>query len=157
MAVQNLISAVLTAEAKTAIMQKLNEIKKELDFLLTLQPDEIKSLCNPGNNYLPFIEKAYSTVSAYPQIMPGVFSIQEFSRDYQVSKDLRSIADRIKELSDTLDNTMTAVNSDAMAGALEVYASVKQNRSKVPGLNVNADELGFFFKRTGSRQTSSEN
>ena len=34
-----------------------------------------------------------------------------------------------------------------MAGALEVYAAVKQNRDKVPGLNVVADEMAEFFKK----------
>ena len=34
-----------------------------------------------------------------------------------------------------------------MSSALEVYAAVKQNRDKVPGLNVVAEEMSEFFKK----------
>jgi hypothetical protein len=41
-----------------------------------------------------------------------------------------------------------AVNSDTMSEALEVYAAVKQNKDKIAGLNVLAEEMGTFFKKT---------
>ena len=42
---------------------------------------------------------------------------------------------------------MVAVNNDALTEALDVYAAVKQNKEKVPGLNVVADEMAEFFKK----------
>ena len=147
MASQNLISASLAAETKTDVLQKLSDIKTKLDFLLTLQPDQIKGLFKVGNGYAPFVEKAYNAINAHPQIMAGVFDSDEFKKDYTLSKDLTSIVNQIDQLADSLNNTLIAVNSDAMAGALEVYAAVKQNRDKVPGLNVVADEMAEFFKK----------
>ena len=147
MASQNLISASLAAETKTDVLQKLSDIKAKLNFLLTLQPDQIMGLFKVGNGYAPFVEKAYNTINAHPQIMAGAFDTEEFKKDYTLSKDLTTIVNQIDQLADSLNNTLTAVNSDAMAGALEVYAAVKQNRDKVPGLNVVADEMSEFFKK----------
>lgn len=145
---QNLVSATLTEEKKTEIMQKLTEIKKDLNFLLSLQPDDIRSLFKAANGYAPFIEKAYNSVNDHPEILPAVFDKDEFIRDFQLSKDLTIIANQTKELAEGLEKTLMAINSDALTGALEVYAAVKQNRDKIAGLNVVAAEMAEFFKKT---------
>lgn len=49
----------------------------------------------------------------------------------------------------------TAINSDALVAGLEVYAIVKQNRDKVPGLNVTADEMAEFFQKPARKSASS--
>jgi hypothetical protein len=38
-----------------------------------------------------------------------------------------------------------------MAQSLEIYSAVKQNRDKIPGLNVIADEMSSFFKKTKTK------
>jgi len=144
---QNLISASIAAETKADILQKLADIKGKLGFLLTLQPNEVHSLFKAGNGYAPFVDKAHSVATDHAQILPGVFELAEFKKDYALSKDLTAIADQVKQLSNGLQNTLTAANSDALAGALEIYAAVKQHRDKVPGLNVVAEEMAVFFKK----------
>jgi hypothetical protein len=41
-----------------------------------------------------------------------------------------------------------------MMGGLEVYAAVKQNRDKAPGLNVAAGEMAVFFQKPGKKITA---
>ena len=77
-----------------------------------------------------------------------MFNPDEFKKDYLLYKDLVMIADKVNELAASLDNTLTAVSSDAIVSALEVYAAVKQNSAKVPGLNVANTEMAQFFKKT---------
>jgi len=148
MAAQNLVSASIDAQTRTDILQKLSDIKSKLGFLLILQPDEIQSIFKAGNGYAPFIEKAHNAVNGHPEIMSGVFDAEEFKRDFQLSKDLTAISDQVNQLADSLQNTMLAVNSDALAAALDVYSAVKLNKDKVPGLNVVANEMAEFFKKT---------
>ena len=155
MASQNLISASLAPETKTDVLQKLADIKTKMGFLLTLQPDEIQSILKVGNAYAPFIDKAHSAINSNPQIIAGVFDLEEFNKDYTLSKDLTSIVSEINQLADSINNTLFAVNSDAMAAALEVYAAVKQNRDKVPGLNVVADDMSEFFKKAKKKSQKS--
>jgi hypothetical protein len=145
---QNLISTALATELKQSIEQQLTEIKSQLNFLLALQPDDIQGLFKAGNNYYPFIDRAHETVTKHPEILPSVFNVEEFKKDYNLSKNLTPIVNQINELAEGLGKTLTAINSDALAAALDVYAAVKQNRDKVSGLNVVADEMSVFFQRT---------
>ena len=148
MAIRNLISASIPQEVKKSILEKLVSIKSDLSFLLSLQSNEIQSLFKASDSYAPFIEKAYNTVNDHPEIMSGVFDIAEFKKDYELSKDIVPIINAVNELAESLQKTQIAINSDAMTEALEVYAAVKQNKDKIPGLNVVSDEMGAFFKRT---------
>jgi len=150
---QNLVSATLTEETKNQILAKLTEIKSALDFLLSLQPKEVRSLFKPGNTFAPLIDKAYQVVIDHPEILPSVFDKEEFIRDYQLSKDLTPIDNQINELSESVSKTLMAISSDALNGTLEVYAAVKQNKDKVPGLNVVAAEMAEFFKKAGKKST----
>jgi hypothetical protein len=151
MATQNLVSATLSADTKADVMDKLNSVKKSLSFLLTLKGSEIHSLFKTGNGYAPFVEKAYNVVNNHPDIMPGVFDVNEFKRDYLLSKDLTEIVDLVHQISDSLTDTLTAVRSDAVNGALDVYSSVKLNSDRVPGLKVVSAEMSDFFKRSKTK------
>ena len=148
MAIQNLISAILPAEIIAEIKQKLADIKSRLTFLITLQPDEIQELFKAGKGYASFLDKAHDSVCDHPEIMPAVFNIEEFKRDYILAKDLAPILNQVKELAMALEHTVLAARSDALGEALEVYAAIQQNKDKVPGLNVVADEMAKFFKKT---------
>jgi len=148
MPVQNLVSAALTPEAKAEVLQKLADIKSKLNFLITLQPQEKKEYVKVGNAYSPFIEKAYNAVNSHPEIMSSLFSIDEFKKDYQLIKDLTPILNQIKELAESIQDTIFAVNSDAMSEAFEVYAAVQMNRDRVPGMDTMAAEMADFFRKT---------
>ena len=148
---QNLISAALSAEDAAAIQKSLTEAKAKLSFLLSLQTEDIATLFKVGNAYLPFIEKAYQTVIAHPEILPAVFDKDEFLKDYNLLIALRPIFNQINELAESIQKTFMAVGSDAMVASLEIYSAVKQNKDKVPGLAVTADEMAVFFKKTKAK------
>ena len=151
---QNLISATLSAEDSAAVLESLSDAKSRLSFLVNLQPADVNSLLKMGNGYLPFIEKAYQVVIAHPEILPGVFDRDEFIRDYNLLSQIRPILNLINELAESIQKTNIAVGNDLMVGALDVYSAVKQNKNKVPGLAVTADELGEFFKKSNAKTTT---
>ena len=62
------------------------------------------------------------------------------------------MGDQINQLSDSLNDTLMAVSSDAITGALEVYSAVKQSSDRVPGLKVAATEMAEFFKKTKKKE-----
>ncbi len=153
MAAQNLVSEEFTSEGKAAVDQGLAGIKGGLPALVTLQPDEKQELVKVGNSYLPFIDKAHEVLTAHPDIMPGVFDAEEFRRDYTLARDMTPYVDEITELLEGMEDTLFAARSDAMMGALEVYAAIQRNKDKVPGLDAIAAEMAVFFKRTRKRTT----
>jgi hypothetical protein len=148
---QNLISASLSAEDAATVQQSLADAKQRLSFLLSLQTDDMISLFKVGNAYLPFIEKAYQTMQAHPEIIPPVFEQNEFASDYQLLNSLRPIFNQINELAESIQKTFTAVGSDAMVASLEIYSAVKQNKDKVPGLAATANEMAVFFKKSKAK------
>jgi hypothetical protein len=148
MATQSKVTASLSADVKADILSKLDSIKKSMDFLISLQPRQIKSMLKSGNGYAAFIEKAYNVANEHPEILPGLFGLEEFRNGYQLGKDLTAIGDSINQLADSMRDTRLAVNSDALNFALAIYSSVKQNKSRLPGGNVIADEMKEFFKKS---------
>jgi hypothetical protein len=145
---QNLISATFPAPEAVAVQQSLNEVKAKLNFLLSLQPKDVSSIIKTGNTFIPFVELANQTVIAHPEIMPGVFDKEEFMRDFNLFTSIRPILAQLHELTDGLEKTYYAVGSDALVSSLDVYGAVKQNKDKVPGLNITAEAMGAFFEKT---------
>jgi len=145
---QNLISASLSAADAALIQQSLTAVKDKLTFLSTLQAADISGLFKVGNAYMPFIDKIHEVVIAHPEILPGIFNKEEFLRDYDLFIALRPIFNQINELAEGVQKTYTALGSDTLVSALEVYSAVKQSKDKVPGLSVMNDELAVYFKRT---------
>ena len=148
MSTQNVISATLCEDSKSDILQKLSDIKSQLNFLITLDADQAKSLFKAGNGYAPFIEKAHAASKAHPDILPRVFNNEEFDKDFSLIEALTPIAAKVNELAKSLQDTLVAANSDAMTQALEVYAAVKQHKDKVAGLVATYEELSVFFQRS---------
>lgn len=148
---QNLISATLSAQDAAEVQQHLINAKTKLNFLLSLQTADVITLFKAGNAYLPFIDLAFQVVKAHPEIIPPVFDKEEFNRDYQLLSSLRPIFNQINELAESIQKTFTAVGSDAMIGALDIYTAVKQNKDKVPGLTATAEEMAVFFKKSKAK------
>jgi hypothetical protein len=148
MAVQNLISAEITADTKTEILKALGDIRGKLDFLLTLQSHEVMGLFRAGKDFIPFIDECHKVATAHPEIVPGIFDKDEYQRDWRLSQDLGAIADALNQLAEGINHTLTAARSDALVASLDIYAAVKLNRDKVAGLNSVADKLAVYFKKT---------
>jgi hypothetical protein len=155
MATQNLVSASISPELKTSIMAKLNGLKNDLGFVVSLLPQQKNEYLKVGNVMLPFLDKAYNAATAHPEILSSVFDKDEFIKDYQLTKELIPIANQLSELTSAVEATLYAANSDSMVEALEVYAAVQQNKDKVPGLDTVAAELKAFFKK-GKKTTASQ-
>lgn len=127
-----------------------------MPFLSALQKTDVSGLFKVGNAYLPFIDKIYQVVVAHPEILPAIFDKDEFLRDYELFKVIQPIYNQINELAEGIQKTYTSVGSDTLVAALEVYASVKQNKDKVPGLSVVGDEMAVFFKKAKSKPVTAD-
>ena len=90
---------------------------------------------------------------SHPEILAPIFDKEEFARDWEFYKALRPIADQISELLLCVEKSMAAAGGDALSASLEVYTEVKQNKSKIPGIQVIADNMSAFFKKTRKKKT----
>lgn len=144
---QNMVSGTLASNDRDEILQKVQEIRAKLGFLIHLTPEEVKSLFKAGNGYLPLLEKAYSVAETHGEILPNAFDKEEFRRDVELLRALRPVQEQVAQLSDALNDTMTALSSDVMSASLEVYGAMKLYRHKIPGVDVLLSDMGSFFKR----------
>ena len=150
---QNLISATLTAEDAAEVQQLLAAIRAKLPVFegnITAQSVPFLKL---GNAYLPFIDEAMRATQSHPEILAPIFDKEEFARDWEFYKALRPIADQIGELLLCVEKSMAAAGGDALSASLEVYTEVKQNKSKIPGIQIIADNMSAFFKKTRKKKT----
>lgn len=148
MATQNLVSASISPETKDEILTSLADIRGKLGFLLTLQSDQVTGLFKAGKEFTPFLAECHKVAKSHPEILSGVFNTAEFDRDVRLAEDVAAISDALEQLTEGVSHTLTAARSDALVAALDVYAAVKLNRDKVPGLGGVADNLGSYFKKS---------
>lgn len=148
---QNLISGTMSAEDVTACVDAINVLKEKMPFLSTIQNVDVSTLFKPGNNYQPLLSIAKRVVETHPEILPAVFNKDEFLKDHELYKTTSGIALQVAELDTALQKTVMAVGSDALIGALEVYAAVKQHKNKVAGLSAVHDEMKQFFNRSKTK------
>ena len=151
---QNLMSAELTADDVKAIMDAFALIKSKMPFLSAMQKADVSGYFKIGNSYQPFLEKIYQTVEAHPEILPLIFDKEEFLRDHALYTTLTPIMNQAQELCEGIQKTVTAAGSDSLVAALDVYASIKQNKDKVPGLSVMHEEMAPFFRRAKAKAVS---
>lgn len=149
---QNLVSANFSAEEKAEVMNHLKSISDSLNFLQSIAPQDVSSLFKAGTAYLPLIDIVHEVVNQHPEIMPRIFDIDELNKDYELFINLRPIEAQIKELTEAVEKTCIAAGSDLMDASFEVYAAVKQNKDKVPGLDATYKEMAKFFKRSRKKK-----
>jgi len=145
---QNLISATLAPADAAEVQQCIATAKAKLSFLISMAPGDVSGIIKVGNVYIPFIDLAYQVVIAHPEILPAVFDKDEFLSDYALFSTIRPILTQINELAEGLQKTYIAAGSDTMVAALDVYATVKQNKDKVAVLDATATQMANFFKKT---------
>ena len=144
---RNLVDAELTAADLQAVETAIETIQTKLPFLISLTNDEKASMFKLGETYKPFVEKAEWLVDNFPMIMPGAFNTAQFKKDLALLTILGSLNNKLQSIAKTMDDTITAVGSDVILAALEIYNSGKNNEERIPGLKPIIDEMKTFFPR----------
>jgi len=147
MAMQNLISADLSDEGRTVVAKDLDEVAKVLSFGVRMTGAEVHAVVKAGKELAPFLDKVMALVTKHPEIVPKVFPIDEFKRDYKLYKDIEPIARQIDELAESVHKTMMAASSDSLVAGLELYRAAKQNAAHIPGLDALVADMALYFAR----------
>lgn len=121
----NRISASVTEESVQRVQQALEEIRRELPFLLQLMGADRPSLINVGENLAPFLEQAYRDAEANPDLVPPSLDMEELERDIALFNQLKRILGPVNELVELLNDTHLAAGSDAFETAIVFYKNVR--------------------------------
>lgn len=153
MSYQN-ISFTLPQADIDAVKAAIATINSKLPFLITLDADEIRGLVKLGPKSADFVNDAAAASVNFPNVLPASFDKVEYGKDTTLFKSLGDIKQLVDSLKEKLDNTYTAVGSEAMVASLEVYAYVQTAGDRTPGLKSVADKLKDRFKSQGVRKSS---
>jgi hypothetical protein len=105
-----------------------------------------------GDKSRAFVRKCLEVANQNPGMLPRAFDLEEFGRDVALDEALLPIAESVRQLAEMIDDTNTAVRSDAYLAALMVYQSAKR-AGKGTGLDGALDELGRRFVRKSGATT----
>ena len=144
------ISATVTDADVQAIKDAVATIQQKLPFLVSLTPDERKSIFKTGQNSLSFVQNAQQAAQNNPDILPKSFDAAEFASDVTLFAVLTDITTTVAQLASEIDDTRLAVGGEAMKEATQVYNYVKTAATMTPGLKPVADQLGQRFQKASA-------
>ena len=142
----NHISATLSQADRVAVLEALNTIRAKLPFLIDLSTEERKALPKMGDTGRGFVMQALQVAEQNPDILPRSFDVAEMRKDVELLDALLPIVTASAQLNELLDDTYTAVGSEAYASALLVYQFVRA-AGKGAALDGALDALGQRFAR----------
>ena len=144
------ISATVAAADLQAVKDAIAIIQQKLPFLISLTPDERKSILKTGPNSLSFVQNAQQAAQNNPDIFPKSFDVTEFASDVTLFAVLTDINTAVAQLGSSIDDTRMAVGGEAMKEATQVYTYVKTAAASTPGLKPVADQLGQRFQKASA-------
>jgi hypothetical protein len=142
----NYITGSLTPEDREQIMASLTIIREKMPFMTELTRKTKKSLPKMGDKSRAFVHKAMEVAMQHPEVLPRSLDLAEMQRDIDLFEAVYAIAMELNQLHADLEDTLTAVGSDAYSAALQVYRHLKAH-GEGSGLDALVDDMGRRFGR----------
>jgi hypothetical protein len=147
----NRVSALLPPQDRDEILTVIAEVRAKLSFLVDLTVEERKAMPKLGDKSRAFVSKALEVATQNPDFLPRSFDLEEMRRDVQLFEAMYPLVVAFTQLQELLDDTYTAVGSEAYSAALQVYNYAKAS-GQGAGLEAVVDELGQRFNRRPKRK-----
>jgi hypothetical protein len=156
MAGENLVSIKISDEMLTEIRDLLTQLESKLgSVVIALSADQKKALPKANIRLLPFVNKVVAHTETNPEIIPSYVSGDELKVDVAAVNVLTEIYNRLKQIMEPLNDTITLSGSEAYQAGLKVYALVKAlAKANVPGMQAIFDDLKVFFAKASKSETT---
>lgn len=143
---QDLVSLALSAEQLAAIDSAIGQLEASLAGLVSLTPQERRSLRRMGAVSEPFCRQTLVVMQQNPQVIPASVDVAGGVQDLATLDALSPRLDRLQRLAERGDDTEIALGSDLVSLAHEGYALLKV-AGKSQGLDGLRKELSARFRR----------
>ena len=154
MARQNKVSATLSDADQQTILTKANEIKALLPFLLNLSNTERKKFRKMGPKSVDYVALCVTGAQDFSNTLANDFNVTEFGNDAGLIVSLTRIHTVLQSITEGLGDTLLAAGSDAMAGADEVYGSLKGAAKRDANVKALVEQIGQRFKGQGKKKAT---
>lgn len=147
MAQQNLVSFQMSDQDMTEVKAAIETLKnKLLPNLKVLTPDERRELPKMGDKTTAFVQKTLEYCKANPALCPPFLDVAALGVDVKAVENIRSVYQPLLQIVEALDDTMLLSGSEAYAGSLMFYNSVKFGaKTNISGAGTIYDDLSARF------------
>lgn len=148
MAEDNRISAQMTAEVKTQIITKYQEIKGLMAFLINLTPKERREIPTLGTERSAMDQTFAAQMAAHPDLVPTYVDMPELGLDRKLRADLLDIHIAAQDVDQAVLDTAHLAGADIYMTYMGFYNNVKAaaHRNR-PGANAALEALQPFIPR----------
>ena len=151
----NRISAALKPADKQQLIQQLKDMTEQLSFLITLQPEESRSLRNIGVDGVSFAQAALDATRADLSFTRRSFDLAEFERDVTLMGDLRELLAVAQPLVQKLQDTYRLVGADVMVTADDVYEDLRKDNGETSAVQAPYQLMRRRYQhRNGAKKAS---
>jgi hypothetical protein len=150
----DLSSAQLIPSQQLAVLQAINNIQIMLPFLIDLTTADRRGLPKLGDKGRAFIDQGLVLATQNDGILPRNFDLEQYRREVSMVRELEPVILAFRQLMKRLEDTYTAVGSDAYTQTLVVYQTAKL-ANKNGALDQHLDSLAqrFAHKSPGPNNT----
>ena len=143
----NLISAVITAAAKAAAIQKIKDSRDQIPVLGSMENSDKGGFQVIGTARAGMDQTFIRHMQDHPELMPGFINPTEVVNDKEYRCDLIEIRAVVKDYLDALDDTISMASHDSYMAYRAIYDSVKAAAARgVPAADVLLPEEAAFFE-----------
>jgi hypothetical protein len=145
------ISAKMSDTNRETVLSAIATIKASMPFMVDLTVEDRKALPKMGDKSRAFVTKALEIATQNPDFLPRSFDLDEMRKDVELFDQLYPLLLSLNQLQEMLENTYTAVGSEAYTAALTVYKYAKVS-DQVSGLEGIVDDLGQRFTKKARKE-----
>lgn len=142
--INDLINAQILPEQQQAVLKAISDIQTQLPFLIDLTIADRRGLPKLGDKGRAFIDKGLVLATQNDGILPRNFDIEQYRREVTMVRELEPLILAFRQLMKRLEDTYTAVGSDAYSQTLVVYQTAKL-ANKNGALDEHLDSLAQRF------------
>jgi len=131
----------------TTIGLALGTLQQQVrDVLSVTTGEQRRRAVHMGDDSMGFVEKSIEVAKQKQDLLRRGFDLDELQRDFDSRKRLHALELQLTQLLEQVHNAVVAHGSDAMSGALEIYASVQDDDGE--GADALRKLLGKRFVRS---------
>ncbi len=137
------------------ILETLDLIRENLNsYIVTLNAKDRMKITKMGNDSKLFVKQTLDYMEANPEFISTHIKSEEIKAKFELVQSLLPIFREIKQISQTLDDTMMAMGSDLMMAANDYYSSVKRAKKLgIPNAQPIFEELKTRYVRKANRNS----
>lgn len=157
MTLANKISAVITQEQETQVVQHIHDSRDLMPFLVALTSEERVRAPKMSRGKVDFLETAAVHIQAKPDYLPAYVSFEEFKKDMDLRNSLHRIRAELAALSQRIDDTILQVETEAYQASRLYYKSAKA-AAKEGGEDAEriSRDLAYHYKKRVSKEEEEE-